>query len=689
MLLELPTLSYSASHHPPVSDLNDRQRAAIAYLDGPLLVLAGAGSGKTRVITHKIAHIIGTERHAARHIAAVTFTNKAAREMQQRVRQLLDAKAGRGLRISTFHTLGLTLLRQETKAFAYKPGFTILDSHDSQALLRDLLRRNLNDEQSEHLQRRISAWKNALITPELASSAAANDTALQAAARLYAEYARHLRAYNAVDFDDLIMQPVHLLRSDPDLLERWRYQIRYLLVDEYQDTNATQYELVRLLAGATGSLTVVGDDDQSIYAWRGAQPENLAQLQTDYPNLRVIKLEQNYRSRGNILNAANQLIANNGHVFEKSLWSALAYGDPIKVINAASEEDEAERVVDMINHHRLLQRSSFGDYAILYRSNHQARIFERALREREIPYQISGGSSFFDYAEVKDILAYLRLLVNRDDDVAFLRIINTPRREIGAATVEKLADYASQRGVSLLTACQEFGLEQRLTERAVQNLREFSSWIDRLATLATTEPPASICKTVIQDLDYQAWLEDLFADERAAQRRMKNVLELVEWLDHMNQRGAEQGQGTLEDLIAKIALMDLMDRQQDANPGPKVQMMTLHAAKGLEFPHVFMVGMEENLLPHRNSIDSDTIEEERRLCYVGITRAQTSLVFSLAATRKRYQEQEICEPSRFLAELPQADLQWEGVGREPVVTKQEGRENLARLRHLLSDKSSG
>ncbi len=666
--------------------LNERQRAAITYLDGPLLVLAGAGSGKTGVITHKIAYLIEECGHDAAHIAAVTFTNKAAREMKHRVGQLLNSKKTRGLRVSTFHTLGLGIVRAEAALLGLRPGFSIFDSADSQGLLRDLLRRANHEEQSAALQTQISHWKNALVTPEGALQAAGSDALHMAQARVYAEYSRHLRAYNAVDFDDLIALPAQLFRDNPEVLQRWQYQIRYLLVDEYQDTNASQYHLVKQLTLHSGRLTVVGDDDQSIYAWRGAQAENLTLLQTDYPQLNVIKLEQNYRSAGNILKIANKLIANNPHAFEKTLWSELGHGEPIRVLVGSDEEDEAEKVTTQLNHQKVLRRAKYADFAILYRSNHQARLFERFLRERNIPYHLTGGTSFFDYAEVKDILAYLRLIVNPDDDSAYLRIANTPRREIGPSTLEKLAAYAQQRGVSLCAASPELGLAQSLAPRAQRNVADFAQWLQELRSRAGSETPAGLTRLIIKDIDYTGWLATVFGDERAAERRMKNVHELVDWLERMHEK-TDSKNNSLPDLIARLALLDIVDRQTDADPGDRVQLMTLHAAKGLEFTHVFMVGMDENILPHRNSIEAESIEEERRLCYVGITRARRSLTFSMASQRKRYREMDACEPSRFLAELPQDELVWDSGSKaaSPTVTREQGREHLAELRRLLEE----
>jgi ATP-dependent DNA helicase Rep len=665
--------------------LNAPQRAAVRYLEGPLLVLAGAGSGKTRLITHKIVHLIKECAIAPHHIAAVTFTNKAAREMQSRVAALMGGKKAQGLRVSTFHSLGLNILRRETAALGYRPNFSILDSDDSAGLIRDLLRREFSDDsQISAVQWQISSWKNAMVDAEQAMVMADGDAVKTLAAGLYGQYQRHLKSYNAVDFDDLIFLPVRLFAQHPDILDAWQNRIRYLLVDEYQDTNTGQYQLVRILTGPRGVLTAVGDDDQSIYSWRGAQPENLALLQQDFSNLKVIKLEQNYRSTGRILKVANHLIANNPHVFPKSLWCELGYGDPLRVIETRSDEHEAEVVVSEILSHKFKHRSDYRDYAVLYRGNHQARLFEKTLREQRIPYYLSGGTSFFSYSEVKDIMAYLRLLVNPDDDSAFLRVVNVPRREIGPTTVEKLADYAGGRGISLFAACFELGLKNRLPERAATRLEQFAQWLVDLGDRGQRGDPIAAVRDMIAGANYEQWLRDNSKDEKSAERRMANVWELVTWM----QRVAEQNTGdkTLADLVMHMSLMDILDRGEEENSADCVHLLTLHAAKGLEFPHVFLVGMEESLLPHRSSIETGDIEEERRLAYVGITRARKTLTFTFSAKRKRGGEMVPREPSRFLDELPADDLQWQGGNREvdPVQRQERGQAHLANLRGLLN-----
>lgn len=671
-----------------MSQLNPRQQEAVSHVGGPLLVLAGAGSGKTRVITRKIAHLIGECGIAPRYISAVTFTNKAAREMKERVARQMKRREARGLAISTFHTLGLNILRRDYAAAGYRKGFSLFDAQDSEAVLKEHLRGA--DEggvlSAGAIQARISRWKNDLVSPGQASSRAEDEYDARVAG-FYADYERSLRAYNAVDFDDLIRGPVRLFREHPEVLESWQNRIRYLLVDEYQDTNGAQYELVRQLVGVRGAFTVVGDDDQSIYAWRGARPENLARLKQHYPSLRIVMLEQNYRSSGRILGLANSLIANNPHLFDKRLWCDLGPGERPRVLTCRSETHEAERVVSEILHQHFTNRTGFGDFAILYRGNHQARLFEKALREHNIPYLLSGGTSFFSRTEVKDVMAYLRLLANPDDDAAFLRIVNTPRREVGPGTLEKLASYARERGVSLLAACNEIGLGQLLSERPRRRLAEFAAWIADHARRGDSEPVAAV-RSLIDSMDYESWLRENASSPQVAERRMENVYDLVNWLDALNKGDLQEK--TLSEMVNHLSLMDILERQDEEEGGDRVRLMTLHAAKGLEFPHVFLVGMEEELLPHRASIEEENIEEERRLAYVGITRAMRTLTFTLASKRKRFGEVIPGIPSRFLEELPPSDLDWD-IKREEKAeeARTRGSAHLANLKGMLQSSGSG
>jgi len=663
--------------------MNPEQREAVKYIDGPLLVLAGAGSGKTRVITRKIAYLIQDCGIKAMHIAALTFTNKAAREMKSRVNEQLTGTNTRGLIVSTFHNLGLNILRKEYQAADLKQGFSIFDSTDVQTVIRELQRAESgsNVDDAEVISHRISRWKNDFVTPEQALYSAETDQDAFFAS-FYVKYQRQLHAYNAVDFDDLIMKPVQLFQQHQDVLLRWRRRIHYLLVDEYQDTNASQYELLKLIIGTEARLTAVGDDDQSIYAWRGARPENIEQLNKDYPQLQVVKLEQNYRSTGRILKVANQLIRINPHVYEKRLWSDLGFGDPIKVIECTSGEGEAERVVMELQSHKFQKSTSFKDYAILYRGNFQSRLFERYLREMSIPYVISGALSFFERSEVKDVMAYLRLLSNPDDDTAFLRIVNTPRREIGPSTLEKLGMYATKRGISLMAASLEFGVKEILSERVWKKLTTFARWIEETTEQAERGNPVQVARSMIEEIGYELWLFEQCKDDKIAERRMKNVTDVLDWL----QRIADKEKGeTLGEMVAHMCLMDILERNNEEENQDAVSLMTYHAAKGLEFPNVFMVGVEEELLPHSSSIMEDNIEEERRLTYVGITRAKRNLTITYAKKRKRFGESVECDPSRFLDELPEDDLEWMGGGRQldEEASKKNARSHLDMMKSMF------
>ena len=665
--------------------LNPEQREAVRHTSGPLLVLAGAGSGKTGVIAQKIAHLINHCAVQPDHIAAITFTNKAAREMRERVAPLLKKEKAKPW-ISTFHTLGLRILREEYAAIGYRPRFTLFDQRDVESAIADIARRlfGTNNFDAVPLLAAISAWKSTLVDP-VSAKKTATDPRAQTAAHCYAEYQQMLQAYNAVDFDDLIALPARLLRDDPALRLKWQVKLRWLLVDEYQDTNLAQYELVKLLAQPEGRLTVVGDDDQSIYAWRGARPENLATLSRDFPGLKVIKLEQNYRSMGVILKAANHLIAHNPHVFEKKLWSERGYGDKIRVRTLSDETTEAEGIANEMTYQRTVNGRRFDDFAILFRSNYQARPFEQALRERDIPYVISGARSFFDAAEVKDVVCYLRLLANPSDDNAVLRVINSPKRGIGTSTVEALVKAASAAKLGLLdaTALDTFGMA--VNARALKPARDFAQWLKSLHRRSEDDSPAELLKILLQDLDYQGWLQETSETEPEAERRWGNVQELLRWVERLSTRQDDEPR-SLADIVTALTLFDINERKDSEEERDAVALMTLHAAKGLEFPHVYLVGFEENLLPHRSSIEAETIEEERRLAYVGITRAKQTLTLSWVKARKRFGKVESCQPSRFLEELPREDLRFDGAPEDKDANRAKGNSTLAALRAgLLKD----
>ena len=669
--------------------LNPQQQQAVEYVSGPCLVLAGAGSGKTRVIINKIAHLIGKCGYLPKQIAAVTFTNKAAREMKERVAQSIGKESSKGLIVSTFHTLGFDIIKREYKYLGFKANMTLFDEHDQMALLKELTADLLQEDKEllRMLINRISNWKNDLCSPQQAM-ALARDKQEQTFAHCYDRYNKQLRAYNALDFDDLIMLPTLLFKQNPEVRSKWQEKIRYLLVDEYQDTNTSQYELIKLLVGERARFTVVGDDDQSIYSWRGARPQNMVRLRDDFPALRVIKLEQNYRSSQRILHCANILIDNNDHVFDKKLFSNLGEGEKLQIIEAKNEEHEAERVVGELIAHRFIAKTHYRDYAILYRGNHQSRLLEKILMQNRIPYKISGGTSFFSRAEIKDMMAYLRLVVNQDDDAAFLRIVNTPKREIGTATLEKLGSLAQEKHVSLFEAIFDFELIQRITPKAYDALQKFARWIVELNDEIQRSEPERALRSMLASLHYEEYLYEYGTSPKAAEMQSKNVATLFDWVADMLKGDEFNEPMNLNQIVTRLTLRDMLERGEEEDDSDQVQLMTLHASKGLEFPHVFLIGMEEGILPHQTSIDEDNVEEERRLAYVGITRAQQNLWFSLCKERRQFGELIRPEPSRFLLELPENDLQWER-DKPPLTAEQQQaktQSHIANLRAILRGK---
>lgn len=673
------------------SQLNDKQLEAMKYVQGPLLVLAGAGSGKTSVITRKVAFLVQQCGIPAHRITAMTFTNKAAREMKERVAKLLSREEAKGLSVSTFHTFGLNLLRLELKNLPLKANFSILDADDCKRILMDLMQRdNMSGAESKELiakaMKKISDWKNDLVLPEQAHSTCETVDDVQLA-HLYQLYERNLRAYNAVDFDDLIVMPTRLLQENAEVRDKWQNRVRYLLVDEYQDTNTAQYTLVKLLVGVMGQFTAVGDDDQSIYAWRGAKPENMALLKEDFHNLKVIKLEQNYRSTSRILKAANAVIENNPHIFDKKLWSDKGHGENIRVITCLNDDDEAERVVKDLITHKLMNGKNWKDYAILYRGNFQARVLETQLRQMQIPYKLSGGQSFFARAEIKDVMSYLRLIINPEDDSAFLRIINTPKRAIGPVTLEKLGLFAQENTLSLLTASSDQRLSMVLPKKAATQLHEFADFVATFTReLLDDDEPVPKVRQMINEAGYIDYVREQAATPAQEKTKIDNIESLYTSIQNLINRTDDVDEKNIESVIRKLVLLDMLEQQQEEEDTDKVNLLTLHAAKGLEFPYVYMIGLEEELLPHKNSIASETIEEERRLMYVGITRARQGLTLTLAEQRKNGGQMRQMTPSRFLDELPQDDLEWHGRKKKlapNVDPKEQAQQYLANLKALL------
>lgn len=698
-------MDYSRGHTIP-HDLNPAQRQAVLYLDGPCLVLAGAGSGKTRVITQKIAYLLRECGYVGRQVVALTFTNKAAKEMDERVKSLVERKLTKGLTISTFHSLGLRLLREEAAHAGLKPQFSILDSNDALAIIQELLA-TTDKARLRGVQQTISLWKNALMDPEAAERVASSPSQAEAA-KVYRSYSATLAAYQAVDFDDLIRIPAMLLEHNDEVRRRWQARVQYLLVDEYQDTNLCQYRLVQSLTGQRAMFTAVGDDDQAIYAWRGATVENLAKLTTDYPQIRLIKLEQNYRSVQRILAAANQVISRNPNLFGKKLWSQLGHGEAIQVTPMDNDEAEAESIAVRLSAARFERQAQWRDFAVLYRSNQQARVVEQALRNFRIPYILSGGQSFFEKPEIRDILAYLRLISNDDDDPAFIRAVTTPRRGIGQTTLQALGQFASERGLSLFGAIFEIGATDRLAGRQLESLKVFAEFIQRIQTragkkqlsavsaqgqmFADAQSPAetdagAILDDLLEAIQYERHLFDVY-DEKPAQTRWQNVLELVGWL----KRKAQEDGLTLMELVQHVALVTMLERSDDEEPDA-VKLSTLHASKGLEYPHVYLIGVEEGLLPHvgrdEDELDPETaaealaqrIQEERRLMYVGITRAQRTLHLTWCKRRRRAREDQVRERSRFVEEM---GLEQPGVTEDPTTAALSPKDRLGMLKALLN-----
>ena len=633
--------------------LNPPQRAAVLHDQGPLLVLAGAGSGKTRVIVEKIAHLIASGRYPARRIAAITFTNKSAKEMRERVSKRIRGEAAEGLTICTFHALGLKFLQIEHEAAGLKRGFSIFDADDAAAQVKDLMP-GAKPDSVEDMRNLISRAKNAGLSPEQAMALARSTRELEAA-KLYARYQARLSTFNAVDFDDLIRLPLQILEENAQVVAAWRERIGYLLVDECQDTNDAQYRLLRAIAGPAGNFTCVGDDDQSIYAWRGANPENLDQMSRDYPNLQVIKLEQNYRCSNRVLRAANALIARNPHKHLKTLWSDQADGERIRVWECRDSEHEAEKVAAEISFIATGKNVPWSDFCILFRGNFQSRPLEKALQLLRVPYHLTGGTAFLERQEVKDALSWLRVIANPDDDAAFLRAVQSPRREVGATSLARLAELATSRGMPMSRAAQSMGALQQLPPRAANGLGAFN---DTIADLREQAPRISAAGLVRRLAEKSGLLTELRAqckDEASSQRRKANLDELAEWFEG-GARGATAG-----DLAAQLALLSRNDKDDGGN---QVRMMTLHAAKGLEFPYVFIIGCEDGTLPHEVAVEEGSLEEERRLMYVGITRAKIQLWLSYSRETRRFREKVRLKPSRFLDELPAAELQRDGA--DPV-----------------------
>ena len=633
--------------------LNPPQRAAVLHTDGPLLVLAGAGSGKTRVIVGKIAHLIASRAMPAKRIAAITFTNKSAKEMKERVAKRIKGDAAEGLTVCTFHALGLKFLQIDHAKAGLRRGFSVFDSDDSTSQIKDLMPPGSKPDVIDDMRNLISRAKNSGLSPEEALAVSKSPREMEAAL-MYQRYQARLTTFNAVDFDDLIRLPVQMLESDETLRLAWRERIGYLLVDECQDTNDAQYRLLKALAGEKGLFTCVGDDDQSIYAWRGANPDNLLQLGKDCPALQIIKLEQNYRCSNRVLRTANALIANNPHEHPKTLWSDQADGERIRVWECRDSAHEAEKVAAEIHYLAAAKTAPWSDFCILFRGNFQSRALEKALQLLRVPYHLSGGTAFLERGEVKDALSWLRLIANPDDDAAFLRAVQSPKREVGATTLAKLAELAQHAHMPMSRAAEQIGVLKQLQPRAANALDGFVSIVRHLRSEAFKISPAELVRVLADKSGLLASIRAQCKDEATFQRRKENLEELSEWFDG----GKGSGPG---ELAAQLALLSHADK---GDAGNQVRLMSLHAAKGLEFRYVFIVGMEDGTLPHEMALEEGSLEEERRLLYVGITRAKEQLWLSHSREASKWGDKIRLKPSRFYDELPAAEIQRDGA--DPV-----------------------
>jgi superfamily I DNA/RNA helicase len=634
--------------------LNPPQQQAVNHTEGALLILAGAGSGKTQVITTRIVHLLKDKRIPAENILAVTFTNKAAREMKERVSAMAGSMA-EGIVISTFHSLGVRVLRRDIRALGFKPNFSIYSTSDQAGVIRQAMReRDIDPKQCDPdtILWRISAAKNRLVGPS-EFKPASDDRIELATAAVYPRYQELLKGFNAIDFDDIIMLSVRLLQSNQAILKYWQERFRYIMVDEYQDTNASQYLLISLLTRIHGNICVVGDDDQSIYGWRGAEVENILNFSQDYPGCKTIKLEQNYRSTSSILDAANSVIKNNPIRTEKALWSAAGKGREIELIVAADEEDEATRIVEGMMLEQYKHKLSWSDIAILYRSNTQSRAFEEKLRQERIPYVVVGGQQFYERKEVKDAIAYLKVIDNPSDEASLLRIINFPRRGVGDGTLIHLNQWSMEQNVALFEALGRVREITGISESSKKAVTAFHAMMTEVISGFGKHGLGEQVNKLFNRLRIEDELYRTLNDAAQARKRIENIEQVVNSLAIYEQHNPR---GTLSAFLERISLMDedKGDNNDKDHGNNAVTLMSLHSSKGLEFSHVYLAGMEEDLLPHKRSIEEDpTVAEERRLCYVGITRARLHLTISRCLTRRKYGAIEQRNPSRFLAEIPE------------------------------------
>ncbi|WP_312258508.1 DUF3553 domain-containing protein [Romboutsia ilealis] len=633
--------------------LNPAQREAVEKTEGPVLILAGAGSGKTRVLTTRIGHLIEDKGVQPANILAITFTNKAANEMRERVEETLESDAS-DMWISTFHSCCVRILRKDINRIGYNRSFVIYDSADQVTLVKDCLKElNLNDKvfEPKMIISTISGAKDKLYDPKQFKAMHMNDNRMSKIADVYALYQDRLKRNSALDFDDLIFKTVELLKSDKEVLDYYRNRFKYIMVDEYQDTSKAQYELIKILAREHQNICVVGDDDQSIYGWRGADIRNILEFEKDYDDVHVVKLEQNYRSTQIILDAANTVISNNIERKRKRLWSEKKDGELIKVQVAQDEIEESDFVADMIAKISREQNRSYKDFAVLYRANAQSRSVEDALNRSQIPYNIYGGTKFYERKEIKDLIAYLRVIQNPQDDISIKRIINVPRRGIGLRTIEKIEDRANLKQESIYSVLIDIETNSDISTKARNSISEFvDNVIGTLRTMREVYPVSKLIEKVIESIDYYGYIDELYkGNKEEAEERKDNVKEFISVAMEFEQISEEKD---LETFLTGVALTSESSEEEEID---KVSLMTIHTSKGLEFPVVFIVGMEDGLFPIARAVRSmndSEIEEERRLCYVGITRAKEILYLTLTQKRTLYGKTNPSIASRFMEELP-------------------------------------
>ena len=629
--------------------LNAQQKEAVTTLDGPIMILAGAGSGKTRVIIQRIAYLIQKKQIPPQQIIAVTFTNKAAEEMRKRLQGILSGKQ-EGIHLSTFHSLGVSLLRNSIHHLGYRSNFIIYDTRDQFSVIKTIMEdqdfddSELIDAKSVHYE--ICQAKSTGVLPEEFMDQHASQQK-QLVGKIFRHYQKTMKGCNAIDFDDILNLTVTLFEEHPEVMDSLTERFRYIMVDEYQDTNHIQYKLLRHLTKRHRNLCVVGDDDQSIYGWRGAEVKNILDFERNYPDVKFIRLEQNYRSTQKILTAANQVISENTQRMPKKLWSEKHVGEKLDWLLADSEEEELEAVTRKIRTKIMQQGRRYLDYSILYRSNFQSRLVEEALREAKIPYRMLGGTSFYDREEIRDALAYLKVIHNPNDEVSLHRIINTPRRGIGKTSLIKAYEYCHETHLPLFKVMRDARKYELIPKDSAFKMEIFTGIISNYKQRFANEVLGTVLKDLLDEIGYLRFLETRSGDAKTRERRIMNVLELQVSVRKFSDKFPE---ANLQSFLERVSLFTQSDNDPETK-ADQVSIMTLHSAKGLEFPFVFMVGMSEGVFPNNRAIEEGSEDEERRLCYVGITRAQQELTFSMAKSRKRYGESIKQEPSRFLLNI--------------------------------------